>query len=47
MSRLRHPNIVLYLGVCADPPAVLMEYCSRLSLDHLLAQGRRNPKVGT
>lgn len=32
MAALRHPNIVAFLGVCADPPAVVTEYCRRGSL---------------
>ncbi|EFN52529.1 hypothetical protein CHLNCDRAFT_36848 [Chlorella variabilis] len=32
MASLRHPNVVLFLGVCASPPAVVTEYCSRGSL---------------
>lgn len=29
MASLRHPSIVMYLGVCLDPPAVVTEYCAR------------------
>ncbi|KAI3430255.1 hypothetical protein D9Q98_004851 [Chlorella vulgaris] len=32
MASLRHPNVVLFLGVCSSPPAVVTEYCSRGSL---------------
>lgn len=32
MAALRHPNIVAFLGVCAEPPAVVTEYCRRGSL---------------
>jgi hypothetical protein len=29
MASLRHPSIVMYLGVCLDPPAVVTEWCAR------------------
>ncbi|KAL4452433.1 hypothetical protein ABPG75_008095 [Micractinium tetrahymenae] len=45
MSNLRHPNICRYLGACAEPPALIMEYCSRRSLDMLLSEGLHNEKV--
>ena len=40
MRKLRHPNVCAYLGVCADPPALLLEYCPRRSVDLLLKQAR-------
>lgn len=45
MANLRHPNICRYLGACTDPAFIVLEYCSRRSLDTLLAEGLRNPKV--
>lgn len=27
MASLRHPNVVLFLGVCASPPAVVTGAC--------------------
>ena len=32
MQELRHPNIVMLLGVTTDPPAIVQEYCGRGSL---------------
>jgi serine/threonine protein kinase len=32
MASLRHPNVVLFLGLCYSPPAIVTEYCSRGSL---------------
>lgn len=29
MASLRHPNVVLFLGVVYTPPAVVTEYCQR------------------
>lgn len=42
MAQLRHTNITLYMGACANPPCLLMEYCARRSLDKLLAAGLRD-----
>eukprot|EP00793_Prasinoderma_coloniale_P001083 PRCOL_00006074-RA len=38
LASLRHPNVVLFMGVCLQPPDVslVMEYCPRGSLDKLL-----------
>eukprot|EP00887_Chlorella_sp_A99_P007699 scaffold20.g7699.t1 len=42
MAQLRHPNTVLYLGTVLDPPALVMEFCSRGSLFQLLlSQGQK------
>jgi hypothetical protein len=32
MAAIRHPNIVATYGTCAEPPALIMEYCARKSL---------------
>jgi serine/threonine protein kinase len=44
MASLRHPNCVQYLGCCLDPPALVMEYCSRRSVDQILQEARDDPK---
>jgi tRNA A-37 threonylcarbamoyl transferase component Bud32 len=38
LSQLRHPNVVLYIGACTNPPnvCILTEWCSRGSLYDLL-----------
>ena len=36
MASLRHPAIVMYLGVCLDPPCVVTEFCARGSLSDVL-----------
>ena len=43
MSRLRHTNVALLMGACAAPPALLLEHCSRRSVDKLLAAAARDP----
>ncbi|KDO28392.1 TKL/DRK protein kinase [Saprolegnia parasitica CBS 223.65] len=36
MADLRHPNIVMFMGMCLFPPMILMEYCSRGSVFDVL-----------
>lgn len=43
MAALRHPNIVMYLGVCLSPPMVITEYCARGSLNEVLKKGLQFP----
>ena len=40
MAKMRHPNTVLFLGFCSEPPIVVTEYCSRGSLLECLRQVR-------
>ncbi len=42
MASLRHPNIVLFLGVSLDPPCMLTEFCARGSLLDVLHRARTN-----
>lgn len=42
MAALRHPNIVLFMGVCLDPPCVVSEWCARGSLFDVLQKARKN-----
>jgi len=41
MTRLRHPNIVLFMGVVTEPLSLVTEFCSRGNLFDLL----HNPKI--
>ena len=43
MAAMRHPNVVLYLGVCSDPPCVVTEYCARGSLNDVFKRALLNP----
>ncbi|KAL4458769.1 hypothetical protein ABPG75_013634 [Micractinium tetrahymenae] len=45
MSKLRHPNVCLYLGAVTNPPCLVMEYCAKCSLDHLLRAGLANQQM--
>jgi hypothetical protein len=42
MASIRHPNVVLFMGVCLEPPCIVTEWCGRGSLYDVLAKGRRN-----
>lgn len=36
LATLRHPNVVLFMGVCLSPPAIVTEYCPLGSLYDVL-----------
>ncbi|PSC73896.1 Serine threonine-kinase CTR1 isoform A [Micractinium conductrix] len=40
LKNMRHPNIILFMGVVLEPPAVVTEYCARGSLYDLLTAAR-------
>ncbi|GBF95597.1 hypothetical protein Rsub_08578 [Raphidocelis subcapitata] len=43
LVNLRHPNVVLFLGVCLRPPCVVTEFCALGSLYDVLRKARREP----
>ena len=45
MAAMRHPNVVMYLGVCLQPPAVVTEYCARGSLNDVLKKCLAKPEL--
>ena len=45
MASLRHANVVLFMGLCPEPPLLVMEWCSRGSLFDLLNQGSEDPAM--
>ncbi len=45
MAGLRHPNCIQYLGATLNPPALIMEYCSKRSVDTILAAAVNDPKT--
>lgn len=45
MRDLRHTNVCMYMGAVLAPPCLVMEYCSRRSVDKLLAAGLRDARV--
>lgn len=42
----RPTAVCLYLGAVTNPPCLVMEYCAKCSLDHLLRAGLTNQQVG-
>jgi hypothetical protein len=38
LQEQRHPNVVLFMGVCVRPPAVITEFCESGSLNRLLEE---------
>ena len=45
LARLRHPCVVQLLAVCADPPALVSEYCARGSLADVLHAAAESPQA--
>ncbi|GAB4821003.1 hypothetical protein N2152v2_008049 [Parachlorella kessleri] len=45
MCKLRHPNIVTFMGVCPYPPCVVTEYCERGSLADVLGRAKQSPPL--
>jgi hypothetical protein len=45
MAALRHPNILGFIGVCAAPPCLVMEYCPRGSLYAVLREAKASPAL--
>ncbi|RMZ53790.1 hypothetical protein APUTEX25_003929, partial [Auxenochlorella protothecoides] len=43
MVAIRHPNIILFMGVCLDPACIVTEFCARGSLYDLLKVAAANP----
>eukprot|EP00884_Botryococcus_braunii_P001864 jgi/Botrbrau1/11679/Bobra.0195s0010.1 len=45
LSSLRHPNIVMFMGFCLDPPRIITDYCARGSLSEVLGKARLQPNI--
>ncbi|KAK9807281.1 hypothetical protein WJX73_007482 [Symbiochloris irregularis] len=45
MASIRHPNVVLFMGVCLQPACLVTEWCSRGSVYDILAKARKNPAL--
>lgn len=43
--KVTHTKIVLFLGVCLDPPCIITEYCHQGSLYDLLSKARDRPEL--
>ncbi|KAK9868869.1 hypothetical protein WJX84_005074 [Apatococcus fuscideae] len=42
MATLRHPNVVMFLGVCTQPPCVITEFCARGSMLDALQRAHKS-----
>ena len=40
MAALRHPNVVMFMGLCLEPPCIVTEFCARGSLYDVLKKAR-------
>lgn len=45
MVGMRHPNVILFMGLCPEPPCVVTEYCSRGSLYDVLQAAKTDPSL--
>ncbi len=45
MVNMRHPNVILFMGICPEPFCIVTEYCSRGSLYDLLRSARNDPAL--
>ena len=40
MAALRHPNVIMFMGLCLQPPCIITEFCARGSLFDVLRKAR-------
>ncbi|CAD7700283.1 unnamed protein product [Ostreobium quekettii] len=45
LRTLRFQKVVMFLGVCLDPPCIVTEYCARGSLFDVLARAKERPEA--
>lgn len=45
MMKIRHPNTILFMGICLSPPCIVTEYCEKGSLLDLLKLAREIPAL--
>ena len=45
MASIRHPNVVLFMGLCLEPPCMVSEFCARVSLYDVLKKARQSPQL--
>ena len=44
MAAVRHPNIVLFMGLCLNPVCIVTELCARGSLCDVIRKAADSPK---
>ena len=42
-SSLRHPNVILFMGLVLEPLTMVVEFCARGSLADVLRKAKSNP----
>ena len=47
MASLRHPNVVLLVGFCFEPPCLALEYCARGSVFSILQRAGTDPATAS
>ena len=47
LAAIRHPHVVAFLGMCAAPPSIITEKCSRGSLFDLLQRANQDPRLAS
>eukprot|EP00884_Botryococcus_braunii_P015198 jgi/Botrbrau1/2367/Bobra.0395s0002.1 len=47
LCSLRHPHVLMFMGVCLDPPSLVTEYCSRGSLASILYKAHHQPELAS
>ena len=45
-SSLRHPNVILFMGLVLEPLTMVVEFCARGSLADVLRKAKANPSLG-
>ncbi|KAL4441802.1 hypothetical protein ABPG77_003718 [Micractinium sp. CCAP 211/92] len=45
MGRMRHPNLVNFMGLCMVPPCILTEFCAKGSLYNVLQRARQSSEA--
>ncbi|KAK9798543.1 hypothetical protein WJX73_001372 [Symbiochloris irregularis] len=45
MATMRHPNVVMFMGMCLEPPCLVSEWCSRGSVYDILAKAGKYSRL--
>ncbi|KAK9812343.1 hypothetical protein WJX73_004122 [Symbiochloris irregularis] len=45
LASIRHPNVVLFMGMVLDPPLIVSEWCARGSVYDILSKAAQNPRL--
>ena len=45
LARLRHPNVLLGMAYCLDPPAIITDFCKQGSLWDVIEEAGQSPNA--